>query len=70
MTGGAFLLLSPRFLRREMPFCFSDMLPLGGMVAAVAAAAVVVVVEVLVEVVVTGKRKCIMHAVHGAAASV
>jgi hypothetical protein len=28
MVGGAFfLLLSPRFLRREMPFCFSDMLP-------------------------------------------
>lgn len=28
MVGGAFfLLLSPRFLRSEMPFCFSDMLP-------------------------------------------
>ena len=29
MVGGGafFLLLSPRFLRREMPFCFSDILP-------------------------------------------
>jgi hypothetical protein len=28
MVGGAFfLLLSPRFLRREIPFCFSDILP-------------------------------------------
>jgi hypothetical protein len=27
MVGGPFFLdLSPRFLRREMPFCFSDML--------------------------------------------